>query len=39
MERFKLGLADDGQIQVDKSVSFRIEKGEYDKPGAFLPYA
>ena len=39
MERVKIVLADDGQILVDKSVTFRIEKGEYDKPGAFLPYA
>ena len=37
--RFKLILADDGQILVDKATSFRIEKGDYDKPGAYLPYA
>ena len=39
MERFKLSLADDGQIQVDKGVTFRVEKGDFDKPGAYLPYA
>jgi cytochrome b6-f complex iron-sulfur subunit len=39
MERFKLTLAEDGQIQVDKSVTYRIEKDEAAKPGAFLPYA
>ena len=39
MERFKLGLADDGQILVDKGSTFRIEKAEFDKPGAYLPYA
>jgi cytochrome b6-f complex iron-sulfur subunit len=39
MERFKLSLADDGQIMVDKSVVYRIDKEEANKPGAFLPYA
>jgi cytochrome b6-f complex iron-sulfur subunit len=39
MERVKIVLADDGQILVDKSVTYRIEKGDYDKPGAYLPYA
>jgi cytochrome b6-f complex iron-sulfur subunit len=39
MERFKLTLAEDGQILVDKAVIYRIEKGEYDKPGAFLPFS
>ncbi len=39
MERFKLALADDGQMIVDKSVAFRIEKGDFDKPGAYLPFA
>ncbi len=39
MERFKLALADDGQILVDKSITFRVEKAEFDKPGAYLPYA
>ncbi|MET0592995.1 MAG: ubiquinol-cytochrome c reductase iron-sulfur subunit [Polyangiaceae bacterium] len=39
MERFKLSIADDGQILVDKSVLFRIEKDEASKPGAYLPFA
>ena len=39
MERVKLALADDGQIIVDKSITFRIEKGDFDKPGAYLPYS
>jgi hypothetical protein len=39
MERFKLTLAEDGQIQVDKSITYRIEKDEASKAGAFLPYA
>jgi hypothetical protein len=24
---------------VDKGVAFRLEKGDADKPGAFLPFA
>ena len=39
LERFKLSLADDGQIVVDKGVAFRIDKGDADKQGAFLPFA
>jgi cytochrome b6-f complex iron-sulfur subunit len=39
LERFKLTVADDGQIQVDKGVVFRLDKDESEKPGAFLPYA
>ena len=38
-ERFKLAIAEDGQILVDKSIAFRIEKGDSDKPGAWLPFA
>jgi hypothetical protein len=34
-----LALADDGQIIVDKGTAFRIEKGDTDEPGAYLPYA
>ncbi len=36
LERFRITLADDGQILVDKSVKYRYEKGEWNKPGAFL---
>jgi cytochrome b6-f complex iron-sulfur subunit len=39
MERFKLTLAEDGQIQVDKGSVFRVDKKEEGKPGAFLPFA
>lgn len=39
MERFKLTIAEDGQIQVDKSVVFRVDRKEEGKPGAFLPFA
>jgi len=37
MERFKVTIADDGQILVDQSVRFRGERGEWGKPGAFIP--
>ncbi|MEP9411574.1 MAG: Rieske 2Fe-2S domain-containing protein [Candidatus Brocadia sp.] len=36
MERFKVALDADGQIVVDAGVRFRGERGEWDKPGAFL---
>ncbi|MBM4053481.1 MAG: Rieske 2Fe-2S domain-containing protein [Planctomycetes bacterium] len=36
LERFKVALGDDGQIIVDESARFRGERGEWDKPGAFL---
>jgi len=39
MERFKLSLADNGEIVVDKAIFFRIEKGEAEKMGAYLPFA
>lgn len=36
LERLKVGLAEDGQIVINKSVVFRRERGEWEKPGAFL---
>ena len=36
LERFKVALGDDGQIIVDESSRYRGERGEWDKPGAFL---
>ena len=39
LERFKIVLADDGQILIDKNVKFQQEKGQWDSPGAFLDYA
>ncbi len=36
LERARIVVADDGQILVDKSVKFQWEKGEWDKPEAFL---
>ncbi|MBI2895159.1 MAG: ubiquinol-cytochrome c reductase iron-sulfur subunit [Deltaproteobacteria bacterium] len=38
LERFKITLAEDGQIFIDKSVVFRQDKGEWDEPGASLSY-
>jgi cytochrome b6-f complex iron-sulfur subunit len=36
LERFKVVLADDGQVSVDKSRKFQFEKGQWNDPEAFL---
>ena len=36
LERLKIGLAEDGQLLIDKGKIFRHEKGEWDKPDSFL---
>lgn len=36
LERFKISLADDGQILIDKTVKFQQEKGEWNDPASFL---
>lgn len=36
LERYKIGLAEDGQILVDKSKKFQQEKGEWNIPDSFL---
>ena len=36
LERFRIALAEDGQLVVDKSVVYRFEKGDWERPGAFL---
>lgn len=36
LERVKIGLADDGQILIDKSKTFHQEKGEWNNPESFL---
>jgi cytochrome b6-f complex iron-sulfur subunit len=36
MERFRIFLAEDGQLVVDKSVVYRYERGDWERPGAFL---
>jgi len=38
LERAEITLGDDGQIVVDRSVSFRYELGQWGKPGSYLPY-
>ncbi|MGR3310402.1 MAG: QcrA and Rieske domain-containing protein [Candidatus Brocadiales bacterium] len=37
LERFKVTLAEDGQIVVDQAVRFRGERGEWGKVGAYIP--
>src|SRR3989338_8398045 len=36
LERFKISLADDGQIFIEKSKKFQQEKGEWNDPESFL---
>ena len=36
LERLRITRAEDGQILIDKSVKYLFEKGQWDKPGAFL---
>ena len=36
LERHTIGLAEDGQIIVDKSQKYQWEKGQWDLPGAYL---
>ena len=36
LERYRMTVADDGQLVVDMSVKYRFEKGDWNKPGAFL---
>ena len=38
LERALITVADDGQIEIDRSIKFIYEKGEWTKTGAFLPY-
>ena len=37
LERFKVALADDGQIMVDKSQRFQQELGQWSDPDSFIP--
>ena len=36
LERFRVSLAEDGQILVDKTKKYQYEKGEWDDPDSFL---
>lgn len=38
LERFQITVADDGQIQIDESVKFQKELGQWGLPGSFLDY-
>ena len=35
-QTFKIGLSDDGQILVDKTKSYKWEKGEWENKDSFL---
>ncbi|HEV8335607.1 MAG TPA: ubiquinol-cytochrome c reductase iron-sulfur subunit [Candidatus Polarisedimenticolia bacterium] len=37
LERFRIVLAEDGQILVDKTKVYRQEKGQWQDPEAFIP--
>ncbi len=39
LERLKISLADDGQILIDRNITFRFENGDWIKPDAFLRYS
>lgn len=36
LERYRVTLDEEGELIVDTSVTYRYEKGQWDKPGAFL---
>jgi cytochrome b6-f complex iron-sulfur subunit len=38
LERFKITLAEDGQILVDRSIKFLFEKGDWSKSDSFLSF-
>jgi cytochrome b6-f complex iron-sulfur subunit len=38
LERFKITLAEDGQLQIDKNTKFQEEKGQWALEGAYLDY-
>ena len=38
LERLRITLADDGQLEIESEAKFRYERGEWDKPGAFLTF-
>ena len=39
LERYKITLAEDGQILIDKNTKYQEEKGQWSMDGAYLPYA
>lgn len=38
LERAYIGYAEDGELEVDRSVKFLYEKNEWGKEGSFLPF-
>lgn len=36
LERYKIGLAEDGQVFVDKMAKFQFEMGQWNDPNSFL---
>lgn len=36
LERYRIALSEDGQLLVDMSVVYRFERGDWERPGAFL---
>ena len=38
LERHWIGLADDGQIIVDKNIKFQREKGQWESENSYLPW-
>jgi cytochrome b6-f complex iron-sulfur subunit len=38
LERFKVTLAEDGQLLIDKNTKFQEEKGQWSLPGAYLDW-
>ena len=39
LERYKITMAEDGQILIDKNTKFQQEKGQWELDGAYLFYA
>ncbi len=39
LERYKIVMAEDGQILIDKNTKFQQEKGQWELDGAYLSYA
>ena len=38
LERFKVTMAEDGQLLIDKNTKYQEEKGQWSMEGAYLPY-
>ncbi len=38
LERYKIALAEDGQILIDKNTKYQEEKGQWSQDGAFLAF-